>query len=165
MGLTTFERESFVFICIFFTSICTSKGSEIQRFQNFRNVLRGKVGRFKRYRNGTNGIRKKIICTRLYLKEFGDTVYFLLREKIWNCFFYFHFYTENSFLCKIVFIFLCKIIFSVKRAENAFSAKGLQLKNRFLRISRAPKSANNFPSENDLFSHSETSLLREKGKK
>jgi len=106
MGLTIFERESFVFICIFFTSICTSKGSEIQRFQNFRNVLRGKVGHFKRYRNGTNGIRKKIICTRLYLKEFGDTVYFLLREKIWNCFFYFHFYTENSFLCKIVFIFL-----------------------------------------------------------
>ena len=53
----------------------------------------------------------------------------------------------------------------MKRAENAFSAKGLQLKNRFLRISRAPKSANNFPSENDLFSHSGTSLLRQKGKK
>ena len=39
MEQTAFERESFV-------PICTSKSSEIQRFQNFENAPRGEVGHF-----------------------------------------------------------------------------------------------------------------------
>jgi len=46
MGKT--ERESFVPICIFVTFVSISKDLEIQRFQNFENAPRGKVGHFKR---------------------------------------------------------------------------------------------------------------------
>jgi len=41
MGLTVFERESFVPVCTSPTFVYTSKGSKIQRFQNFVNALRG----------------------------------------------------------------------------------------------------------------------------
>jgi len=35
MGPTAFEREPFVPVCISPIFVCTSKGSKIQRFQNF----------------------------------------------------------------------------------------------------------------------------------
>jgi len=41
MGPTAFERKSFVPVCTSITFVCTSKGSEIQRFQNFINASRG----------------------------------------------------------------------------------------------------------------------------
>jgi len=41
MGPMAFERESFVSVCTSITFVCTSKGSEIQRFQNIINASRG----------------------------------------------------------------------------------------------------------------------------
>ena len=43
---TAFERESFVPVCTSPTFICTSKDSEIQRFQNFGNAPRGEASYF-----------------------------------------------------------------------------------------------------------------------
>ena len=78
-----FERESLVPVCTSPTFICISKGSEIQRVSVFAQPLYSEFNQFSRYRNGTNGIRKKIVCIRLYLsyfrlylKGFGDTTRF-----------------------------------------------------------------------------------------
>ena len=75
-----FERESFVLVCISPTFVCTSKGSEIQSVSIFAQYLYSELSQFSRYRNGTNDIRKKIVCIRLYffyfrfyLKRFEDT--------------------------------------------------------------------------------------------
>jgi len=87
MGPTALERESFVPVCISLTFDCILKGSEIQRFLIFAQPLHSELSQFSKYRNGTNGIRKRIIYTRLYLfyfrlylKEFGNTTFFKILE-------------------------------------------------------------------------------------
>ena len=82
MGPSAFERESFVPVRTFLTFVCTSKGSEIQRVSDFAQPLHSKFSEFQKYRNGTNSIRKRVVCTRLYLKGFGDTT--ILKFKITN---------------------------------------------------------------------------------
>jgi len=89
MGPTAFERESFVPVRTSLTFVCTSKDSEIQRVSVFAQPLHSKFSEFQRY--GTNGIRKRIVCTRLYLyyfrlylKVFGDTFVFLRNLYIAN---------------------------------------------------------------------------------
>jgi len=79
MRPTAFERESFVPVCNSLTFVCTSKDLEIQHVSVFVQSLYSELSQFSRYRNETNGIWKRIICTRLYLpyfrlhlKGFGD---------------------------------------------------------------------------------------------
>ena len=78
-----FERESFVPVYTSPTFVCISKDSEMQHVSIFAQPLYSELSQFSRYRNGINGIRKRIVCTRLYfsyfrlyLKAFGDTARF-----------------------------------------------------------------------------------------
>ena len=70
MRPTAFERESFVPVCTSITFVCTLKSSEIQRVSVFTQPLHSKFSEFLRYRNGTIAIRKRIVCTHLYLSYF-----------------------------------------------------------------------------------------------
>jgi len=58
-----FEKESFVSIYTSPTFVCTSKGSKIQRISIFAQPLYSELSQFSKYRNGTNDIRKRIVCT------------------------------------------------------------------------------------------------------